>query len=238
MEYNLFITGTDVFGLRVWDICKPTIGMGLQWYRISRLNTFLVVQHRWQHDRVWVWGLNQDGQLGIGIINDFGDIGPVRPGIIVPDIMAKKVVCGNMGIAIIDFDDILWLSGNRVYLKQLIGNFKYDGNFINTEIKIKDIVFTNDALLIIDIDDNLYRYTEQDSKIYDHKVYYVMHDHRTTMAISLGYTPKIKIDGKTVFIIDYQRLVEKLRNHEIKEYNIPSSIQPWVTIQGNTMVLF
>lgn len=181
------------------------------------------------NDNVWIWG--DYGALGIP-----GE--RVSPPRIIPGIKAKQVTCTYYQTFLIDIDGNLWVAGTDSSQKVDINQgFIKIPNILAKSVIVSDGIGRLDPYqsMIVDLQDNIYTYEDDQLKKLPYKAYKPI-DKR--LFITLGYTPHVKINDKTVFIISYDRLQEKLKDKEITDYNILPQLQYLKKNGNNTMVLF
>lgn len=253
LENNIWMSGSNQYG---------QLGIPYQKYKHDEFIKIDNLKVKYVHcgdkhtaaidldDNVWTWGHSYDASLGVDYgLPNIGDTGFEESGVratptIRTEIKAKRVFCGHDCIAAIDLEDTLWLTGynwifgNDPFRKYLDRFDRYNKFTKIPEIRLRDIIIQEDIILIIDMDNNLHKYTRYSHTIFHSRVMAVNRGSNKYIAITLGYTPTINVNNHEVFFITYRRLSEKLRNLEIRDYNILPELQHYKKNHNNTIVLF
>lgn len=264
LDNNLWISGSNYFGQLGLG---SKISDGERFYRVPDLlvkSVFCSVSHVAAIDldnHLWIWGSNDNGQLGFDRYS-FESSGFDEPFVVatprmVPDIRVKQVYCSDTSTAIIDLDDNIWVTGYNSQFQNIVGEISYNNFTKINNIKVKRILISRNNLAILDLDDKVTWYmpifsngTFKSTKVIDgnYKAVDMTISAQTPDAefystplyftITLGYVETIEINDHLIFIINYVRLVEKLRNRQIRDYNILPELQQYAKNDKNTVVLF
>lgn len=110
-------------------------------------------------DKVWVFGANKYGQLGLGHDRMQNTRQPVPA---LDSIKIKKVACGKAHTIFLDENGNLLACGKNDHGQLGLNNFEEQSDlarvdyFFENQIKIKDIYCGDEFTMAIDVDDNLY----------------------------------------------------------------------------------
>ena len=111
---------------------------------------------------IWIFGSNYYGQLGLGKEDDFKTTVPIK----IPNHKAKFISCGSNNTAFIDLEDHVWMcgrnngildqQGDMIGTPQRITRVYYEGQIIDIDFRVKEVLCKNNITLFIDLEENLW----------------------------------------------------------------------------------
>ena len=102
-------------------------------------------------DRLWMWGSNFKGELGLG------DTQYRDSPTLVSGLRVKQVVAGNNRTALIDLEDRLWMWGSNFKGELGLGDTQYrDSPTLVSGLRVKQVALGCNHTLLIDLEDNVW----------------------------------------------------------------------------------